>query len=150
MEGKHIYAINAWGLSIIDENDPDAPLLIAELGALGARAVLVRNGLVYIATTMSELLVVDVAVPAAPVLRNRLYLPVSGEPYHLDIHGDMLYMSMSSSLHVFDVGEPTQPRWLAATPIPGGAFRVGAYAGSVRVANAFGVASLRPLLHGLP
>ncbi len=88
--------------------------------------------------------------PAAPVLRNRLYLAVSGEPYHLDIHGDMLYMSMSSSLQVFDVGEPTQPGWLAAAPIPGGAFRVGAYAGSVRVVNGFGVVSLRPLLHGLP
>jgi hypothetical protein len=102
--------------SVLEVWDAAAPASPVRVGLLRLDSVIrdiaVANGVVYLASESSGLLVVDATDPSAPWLRSS-----GGAAQRLAVGGSYLYVSDSTEgLRVYDIATPVSPDLVSALP----------------------------------
>jgi len=120
LEGSYAYAAvgsssvpGSFGLRVVDLSNLSAPALVGSYtpGSGSLRALGVREGVVYLADyTNKRLLVVDATDPAAPSLATTETL--SGSPYAVCVHGNLLLVGGRQFVDIYDISSPTVPIWV--------------------------------------
>ncbi|HVV86695.1 MAG TPA: hypothetical protein VHE35_26735 [Kofleriaceae bacterium] len=128
VDGGTAFVVGDGGLDAIDVTDPTAPRFLANVkgpeddGFNDVRVVRGAGHVIAFAAPLSvdQVSVFDVTDPAAPVA-----LPVIPEYAHsLQVVADgdrtLLYLAnYDASVPIYDITDPTHPRWLAAPGVPG-------------------------------
>jgi hypothetical protein len=100
VDGNHLWVTAyAAGIELRDTSNPDNPAIVAtrplpSWNQAGARSVVARNGLAYVATQYGGVVVVDGSTPDLPVVGS-LYVP--GESTFLGIVGEMLVATFQNA-----------------------------------------------------
>jgi len=114
VEGNYAYAaVSTAGLRIVSLSNLNALSLAGSYapGSGSIRALGVREGIVYLADyTGRKLLVVDATTPASPSLVTTELL--SGIPYAVCVHGNLLLVGGRQFVDIYDISSPTVPIWL--------------------------------------
>lgn len=131
VEGHYAYVAND-GLQVVDIEDPANPRLVIHLNTdAQAWGVDVENGMAYLAASRSfkgYLQVIDVADPAAPILKTELLVPDCGFLRDVAKSGDVVYgAAESAGIPAWDVTDPGAPVLLGFAEVPGAAYKVSAY-----------------------
>lgn len=114
-EGFAYVAAGIGGLHIVGLADLDAPTLEGSYtpASVNFRSVGVRERTVYLADySNTRLHVVDASDPAAPA--PLASLTVSGRPYSISVHGNLLLVGSNLYLDIFDISNPTTPSWITS------------------------------------
>ncbi|QSQ12062.1 LVIVD repeat-containing protein [Myxococcus landrumensis] len=105
------------GLTVFDVHEPAEPVQVARMKLPGDsdwRGATSRNGVLYVASAKSGVVVFDISRPEAPVfLRQALDKPVGVGMVSVD--GDRLYavgLDAKAGTMMFDISTPTEPRLL--------------------------------------
>lgn len=127
MSGSYAFLADAEaGLHVLDVSDPAQPFRVGGFVTnMSAGTVPVANGLAYVGcpSVVSPinnpmtpgLQILDISVPAQPVLLGRTSQAVDG----LDILGTtVLTVGNSSAFSLFDVSDPTAPSWISSYTFP--------------------------------
>jgi len=116
------------GLQIIDLSHSSAPEIIGGITD-HARDIHVAGGFAYLATG-AEILVLDVLDPTRPVVRSRVRTAETTSV--LAVQGSTCYVGSGDwGMHVIDVGDPSNPRFLGSSGAGHDAYEVGVANGSV-------------------
>jgi hypothetical protein len=101
------------GLAIVDVADPGATRVIgrAETGGQ-ARGLALAGDFAYVAAGSAGLVVVDVSNPAEPRVVGRAATP--GSAIRVDHSAGRVYVAAWNDARVYDVSEPTAPRFIGA------------------------------------
>jgi hypothetical protein len=117
VSGSHAFVVSANGLEIIDCSNPRRPARIGKFTTSSlAQDVEIVSGYGYLATAYQGLLVLDLSDPANPQL---LGSSPGSSLWAITIAGDYALATGSppngtgAGLQVFDVTDPTTPRWVA-------------------------------------
>ena len=117
--GNIVYAADGLGgLVTIDVTDPDAPTLISRLVIPGGQARDVRVDVrtdrttVYLAAAAAGLVAVDATNPASMRILGSVTMP--GNATRLDYAGDRVFVAAWNDARVYDVSDPTAPRFIGA------------------------------------
>ena len=110
-------------LRVVDLSDPTQPAEVIEL-SFGtdreASRIDIEGEKAYVVVTgpdpfVSNLVVVDVSLPSQPIAIVEI-----GTPWgirDIDAHGNLVVMSSSYGVEVFDVSAPASPLWAGSAPI---------------------------------
>jgi len=110
-------------MKVVDLSDPAAPTEVTEL-SFGvnreATRLDVEGDKLYVAVrgtdpSTSNLVVVDVSVPSQPTAIAEVGAPFGVAD--IDAHGNLVVMSSSYGVEVFDVSAPASPLWTGSEPI---------------------------------
>ncbi len=110
-------------MKVVDLSDPTAPTEVTEL-SFGvdreAGRLAVEGDKVYVAARgpdpfVSNLVVVDVSDPSQPTAIAEVGAPLGVAD--VDAHGNLVVMSSSYGVEVFDVSSPASPLWTGSAPI---------------------------------
>lgn len=122
--GNLLYAlVQKKGLLILDLSEPLRPQVISTFVLQEMmRAVVVEDGVAYIACDQAGLVLVDVRNPLSP--QRLSFLPDLVRAQGLAIREGRLYAAVTggkvpSALAVVDVADPARPRLLGRVPLPG-------------------------------
>ncbi|MFY2560483.1 LVIVD repeat-containing protein [Corallococcus terminator] len=121
--GKHAYVISQdhegqrGGLTVFDVSEPEAPVRVARMSLpedSDWRGATFKDGVLYIASASSGVVVLDISLPSAPVfVRGVPDPPVRVGMVSVD--GDRLYAvatESSAGTLMFDISTPSEPRLL--------------------------------------
>ena len=115
------------GLQVIDVSDQAVPTVVSAVEGV-VNEVSLGGGYAYVSLTVpgnpshTELVVVDLRVPAQPSIATQFVLPIAD----LEVVGSLLYVTTVTELRIFDVSNPSAPqlRDAVATPDVAGRLRV--------------------------
>jgi hypothetical protein len=127
MSGGIAVVASGSGVELFDVSDPTAPALVGDLvgyGRSSARIAIVDDivyeVLFYQGTgfTSHELLVIDIGVPAFPVVLTSLPLPDGTKT--ITTRGSVAYIGgAAGEVHLYDISVPSQPQLIESQAIPG-------------------------------
>ena len=130
---------NSLGLRVVDVSVPSAPRPLASLNGT-MRAAAIAGQLAYVLNVVpgnpshTDLIVIDVHVPAAPAIVGRVTLGIDGAALRVD--GALAYVAAGSAgLEVVDVSNPFAPTLIGAVDTPGTATGVAVANGRAYVAD---------------
>ncbi len=113
LKDEHVIVSSGNTLSFFDITDPANPMLVSTYTTgQYISFIQLRNDLLYLARDYitSAIEVIDISTIAKPELIT--IVPIGTRPYGMTILGDRLYFSEHSSVHVFDIANPTEPRFM--------------------------------------
>ena len=150
VEGKYAYLATGWrGLTIIDISDPDQPRFVKTLGSIGYMTdIHVTGSMAVMAGHDVGLKLLDVSDPLQPAVIGHHEMP--GQPHGVYVHEQRAYVvslelrngDNAGGLTIFDISNPSAPRFLSFEELIYGAERVwveGSYAYLAAVANDAGL-----------
>jgi hypothetical protein len=102
------------GLAVVDVADPNAPALLGRTAIDGqARGVAVDRDHAYVAAGAAGLVVVDISDLRAPKVTGAAR--VSGSAIRVDYSEGLAYVAAWNDARVYDVSNPSAPRFVGAT-----------------------------------
>ncbi|MEQ8846099.1 MAG: GC-type dockerin domain-anchored protein [Phycisphaerales bacterium] len=117
------YGAHPGGVGIYNIDDPYEPRLVEQLDFTYTGDILVEDGLLFALDAHGrEVLIFDVSDPVAASEIGRVYL--GAHMYNMAYDSGTLYLTQRVDanrmrLHTYDVRNPSRPRYLTATDIPG-------------------------------
>ena len=129
VQGRYAFiADGAAGLRVVDVNDPDAPVHVANYAPTGfVYGVCIQTNLLYLALGTNGLEIVNISEPTAPVRVGGCDTP--GKAFNVDVQGGNAFVADGASgLQVISVTNPASPSIIATYDTPG-------IAHDVRVSN---------------
>ncbi len=114
VSGNYAYVADAAGrLGVGDVTDPRHPKRVASLETGGsAQSVAVSGNYVYLAVGEGGLVVIDISTPTSPTLVSRT--DTNGSALQVSVDGAHAYVANWNDARIYDIGDPTKPRLLAA------------------------------------
>jgi hypothetical protein len=113
--GRYVVAISGGRVLVLDAVNPCAPVTVGSMPLPYAFRIAMAGRYAYVLLrggTAGALVVVDLAVPTAPVERGRISLTA---PADLDVSGGRVYVADGAAgLRIIDVGNPSAPAQVAA------------------------------------
>ncbi|AGC49291.1 hypothetical protein MYSTI_08025 [Myxococcus stipitatus DSM 14675] len=105
------------GLTVFDVHEPSAPVQVARMKLTGDsdwRGATSRNGVLYVASAKSGVVLFDISRPEAPVFLRRA-LDKSAGVGMVSVDGDRLYavgLDAKAGTMMFDISTPAEPKLL--------------------------------------
>lgn len=122
--GNLAYVTGGGGVSIVDITRVDAPSVLSEISAPGARDLTAAGGLLYILTN-AGLVIVDAYFPREVIELGTFALGGGDGARSSAIADDLLYVAnRSEGLLVIDVNSPSEPALVNAVPLAGAAIAI--------------------------
>jgi hypothetical protein len=128
LTGNTLYVAADNGLHVIDVSVPTAPTEIGSVN-FGAEAhdVAIRDGIAYVASAdnAEEVVIMDVADPANPIMVGSYNIAGNGDALSVEVVGSSLYVgtvenpSSGTELYVFDLTNPQEPILIDSTDVEG-------------------------------
>jgi hypothetical protein len=121
VEGSHAYVTSPFGLEVVDITDPTAMLLVGglRLGPLFGFNLDVNGSYAYLPDITLGLHIVDVSVPASPVLVSTVLTPYP--PWDVRVAGGYAYATCHvEGLVVIDISDPSSPVIVGSVATPNG------------------------------
>lgn len=118
--GNRLWALGTEGVTILNIDDPVAPVLVGELPlAGGALALALADNLAYVGDAAGVMHVVDISTESAPVLLASVDMrSASGESLRniqsIQLSGANAYVAggWMSGVHRIDLSDPLAPQWV--------------------------------------
>jgi hypothetical protein len=110
--GNHAYvAASSYGLSILDVQDPAAPVRIGGVRTLDwANGVAVSGNYAFVADQTAGLTVVNIQNPTNPVISGGIRATNTSSAEGIVVSGNYAYVAdLGSGLQVFDISNPVAP-----------------------------------------
>lgn len=104
------------GLVTVDVTDPESPVVLGRVVTGGhASGVTVNGNIAYVAAGSAGLVVVDIADLANPAVVGTVQMP--GSAIRVDYSEDHIFVAAWNDARVYDVSEPTEPRFIGAVRV---------------------------------
>ena len=142
VDGSHaLVAAGSNGLHIVDVADLGRPTPVGWID-IEARGTAIAGHRGYVRVSVpgnpahTDLVIIDLSTPSAPVILSQLFLPSSDA---VEVVGTKAYVTAGGALHVIDVSNPESPQNIASLPIPNGARELAVSGNQAYVGNLSGV-----------
>lgn len=110
--GDYSYSILTNGMIILDVSVPEEPAFVSFFYIrIQAEDVAVGNGIAYVVSDDSSLILIDVSDPAHPSEIRRCEL--DRPPTSIYIRDDYAYLGMSSGVEIYDISDPDDPVYIS-------------------------------------